>query len=156
MITLAPLAKDDPAPVAHIRVMPAQEHFCGTIDGHFAADEPLVDFHQILRDGRVVGFFKLDRGYAERLDYARPGDLGVRGVMVDQGEQGRGTGTAAMAALADYVPLHYPDARALILTVNMVNPAAIAAYRRAGFVDTGKLCHSGVISPQHILRMELR
>ncbi|TRW98301.1 GNAT family N-acetyltransferase [Paracoccus sp. M683] len=155
MITLAPLAKGDPTPVAHIRVAPAQEPFCGTIAGHFAADEPLVDFHRILRDGQAVGFFKLDRGYAERLDYALPGDLGVRGVMVDLAEQGRGTGTAAMAALAEYVPPRYPQARALILTVNMINPAAIASYRKAGFVDTGKLCHSGSIGPQHIMRMML-
>lgn len=156
MISLAPLAKDDPAPVAHIRVRPDQEPFCGTIAGHFAEADPAVDFHQIIRDGRAVGFFKIDRGYPARYTFAAEGELGLRGVMIDAGEQGRGTGGIALAGLRDYLPPRYPGAPSVVLTVNTVNPTAVAAYLRAGFADTGALHHGGRISPQHIMRLNLR
>ena len=155
MITLHPLGRDGYDRVAHIAVTPQQEPFCGSIAGHFQADEPACDFHLIARDGWPVGFFKIDRAYAEGYDFAAPDELGLRGVMVDRGEQGKGTGTAAMRALGPYVARHYPDARALVLTVNQVNPLARAVYLAAGFVDTGALHHGGQIGPQHILRLAL-
>lgn len=156
MIALAPLAKDDPGPVAHVTVRPDQEPFCGTIAGHFAENDASVDFHQISRDGRVVGFFKIDRAYHTRYDFVQADEIGLRGVMIDAGEQGRGTGTAAMAALRDYLPRHYPGVPAVVLTVNAVNPPAIVAYLRAGFADTGDRYLGGQLGPQHIMRMQLR
>ncbi|WP_299904770.1 GNAT family N-acetyltransferase [uncultured Paracoccus sp.] len=156
MIRLAPLSKDDPTRVAHIHVLPEQEPFCGTIAGHFADFDPAVDFHQISRDGRVVGFFKIDHAYPQRYEFAHPGEIGLRGVMIDRGEQGRGTGTAAMAMLRHYLPGLYPEPPALVLTVNAINPAAIAAYTRAGFTDTGERYLGGKIGPQHVMRMALR
>nr|WP_233253180.1 GNAT family protein [Paracoccus binzhouensis] len=141
--------------VAHIAVHPEQEPFCGTIAGHFAADEPDCDFHVVTRDGRAVGFFKIGRAYAARFDFARPDELGLRGVMIDAAEQGRGTGKAAMRALGSYVAGLYPHAKALVLTVNEVNPVARAVYLDAGFVDTGAFHHGGRIGPQHILRLPL-
>nr|WP_223115799.1 GNAT family protein [Paracoccus amoyensis] len=149
------MAKDDPSPVAHIAVHPEQEPFCGTIAGHFAENEPACDFHQIQRGGVAVGFFKIDRAYHERYDFAGATDLGLRGVMIDASEQGRGTGTAAMAALRSYLSGSYPDFSAVYLTVNMVNPAAITAYRKAGFVDTGGIWPHGRMGPQHVMRMHL-
>ena len=88
MIRLAPLPKDDPAPVAHIAVRPEQEAFCGTIAGHFAEADPAVDFHQITRDGNVVGFFKIDRAYAARYDFVQPGEIGLRGASASAGVSG--------------------------------------------------------------------
>ena len=155
MIVLAPLSKADPAPVAHVAVAPEQQPFCGTIAGHFADADPQVDFHMITRDGRAVGFFKIDRGYHARFDFAGPGDLGLRGVMIDRTEQGRGTGKAAMAALGAYLPPLYPDARLLWLTVNTVNTAAVAVYRAAGFADDGRIWPHGRIGPQHIMQLPL-
>ena len=155
MITLHPLAKDDPSPVAHITVLPAQEPFAGTIASHFAEDEPACDFHQIQRDGLPVGFFKIDRAFHQRFDFAGPDDLGLRGVIIDVNEQGRGTGTAAMAALRTYLSTRYPGRPAVYLTVNVINAPAIAAYRKAGFVDTGGIWPHGQMGPQHIMRMDL-
>ena len=155
MITLEPLGRDGIRRVAHIAVTPDQEPFCGTISGHFEADEPGCDFHLIARDGRAVGFFKIDRAYSQGFDFAHADELGVRGVMIDAAEQGRGTGKAAMRALRPYVARLYPQAQALVLTVNQVNPKARAVYLAAGFQDTGALHHGGRIGPQHILRMPL-
>lgn len=155
MITLAPIWRDGLATVAHIAVRPDQVPFCGTIGDHFAADEPGCDFHIILRDLYVVGFFKIDRDFPAHSPFAGPNDIGLRGVMVDAREQGNGTGKAAMALLRPYVRARYTTAENLVLTVNVVNPAARAVYLSAGFIDGGELHHGGKIGPQHILRLPL-
>lgn len=155
MISLIPLAKDQQDRVAHIAVLPEQVAFCGRIAEHFAANEDGVDFHAILRDDLVVGFFKLDRSYPQRYDFARADEIGVRGVMIDASQQGKGTGKAAMRMLRPYVAAQYPHAQGLILTVNIANPAARAVYLAAGFEDEGALYHGGQNGPQHILRLSL-
>ncbi|MTH63400.1 GNAT family N-acetyltransferase [Paracoccus shanxieyensis] len=155
MIALAPLGRDQRARVDHIAVAPEQEPFCGSIAHHFALDEPECDFHIILRDARVVGFFKVDRAFAERYDFVAPDEIGLRGVMIDRAEQGRGTGKAAMRALGPYLATRY-GAQTCVLTVNVVNPGARAAYLAGGFRDDGALYHGGQLGPQHILRLDLR
>ena len=156
MIRLQPITRNDRDRVNHIAVLPSQEPFCGTIAHHFAADEPECDFHIVLRDEDVVGFFKIDRAYFEKFTFAQPHEIGLRGVMIDRAEQGKGTGKAAIRALRDYLPARYPWAASVVLTVNQINPAAIATYLAAGFQNTGELYHGGKIGPQHIMRMPLR
>ncbi len=153
MIRLSPISHSDLDRVAHVAVLPEQEPFCGTIGEHFSNLDPLLDFHEILRDDKVVGFFKTDRGYHSRYEFARPDEIGVRGVMINASEQGKGTGKAAMAAIGPYAAALYPEARGLILTVNIVNRQARAAYLAAGWQDRGELHHGGIISAQHILRL---
>ncbi|WP_134680132.1 GNAT family N-acetyltransferase [Paracoccus ravus] len=155
MIALEPLGRHQFDRVAHIAVTPEQEPFCGSITGHFAMDEPDCDFHGVIRDGQTVGFFKIDRAYAARFDFARPEEIGLRGMMIDRGEQGRGTGKAAMRALRPYLRARYPGAERCVLTVNIVNMAARAIYIAGGFRDDGQLFHGGRIGPQHILRLDL-
>ena len=155
MIALGPLGRDEYDRVAHIAVLPGQEPFCGTIAGHFEANEPDCDFHVVIRDGRAVGFFKIDRAYPRRYPFARAGEIGLRGMMIDRREQGRGTGKAAMLALGPYLRTGYPQAPGCVLTVNAVNLPARAIYLAGGFRDEGGLHHGGRIGPQHILRMDL-
>ncbi|WP_265499868.1 GNAT family N-acetyltransferase [Paracoccus beibuensis] len=155
MITLALLGRDRFEDVSHIAVAPEQEPFSGTIAGHFTVGEPLCDFHVIRRDGHAVGFFKIDRDYASRMELARPGELGLRGVMIDRAWQGRGIGKAAMALLREHLCQHYPKARGCVLTVNTINAAARAVYLSAGFRDGRELYHGGKIGPQHVLRLDL-
>lgn len=155
MIVLEPLGRDERGRVDHIAVAPQQEPFCGSIAYHFAMDEPDCDFNVVMRDGQAVGFFKIDRGFASHYDFASGRDLGLRGVMIDRAEQGRGTGKAAMRALGPYLEWFYPEARACVLTVNVSNPAARAIYLAGGFQDEGQLYHGGNIGPQHILRLRL-
>ena len=70
--------------VQHLAVRPDQEQFSGTVAEAFEAAEPRVDFHAILKLGQVVGFFKLDREYFRKFNFARPSELGLRGFLVDQ------------------------------------------------------------------------
>lgn len=131
-----------------------QEPFCGNINGHFAADEPGCDFHIVERDGQAVGFFKIDREFHHH-GFVLPDEIGLRGVMIDASEQGRGTGKTAMRMLRSYLTSLYPDAVSVVLTVNIVNDRARAVYLAAGFFDTGNLHYGGTIGPQHILRLSL-
>ena len=155
MIRLIGIGHEDLDRVAHVAVHPGQEAFCGTIGEHFSNLQPHFDFHAILRDEIVVGFFKTDRDFAASYPFARADEIGLRGVMIDAREQGKGTGKAAMAALPAYVAGLYPQARGLVLSVNITNPAARAVYLAAGFRDEGELFHGGKLSAQHVLRLDL-
>jgi RimJ/RimL family protein N-acetyltransferase len=154
-VTLLPLAVGDHDLVAHLRVHPDQVRFSGTIAAAFETAHPDLDFHAILAGSTPVGFFKIDRGYANLHGFADTGDLGLRNVIIDAAQQGQGLGTAAMRALPAYLGKAYPQARRLWLTVNLKNPAAIASYRKGGFTDTGAIWPHGGAGPQHIMRVSL-
>lgn len=155
MITVVAVAPEDRARVAHLEPAPDQRDFVR--NGTYAAmeNDPLLDLFAVEQAGVVVGMFKLDQGYADapRHDFARPGDLGLRGVLVDAAWQGRGIGGAMLAALPDLVRQRYPWARRLVLTVNTRNPIARAAYIKAGWHDNGDLYLQGDAGPQHILTL---
>ncbi|KIC39711.1 GNAT family N-acetyltransferase [Leisingera sp. ANG-M7] len=154
-IALRPVSREEFDLVAHIQVEPDQIRFSGTVAQAFEEDEDGVDFHAILNGNRAVGFFKTDRLYHETYDFAGADDLGLRGFMIDHIAQGKGIATAAVAALKAYLPTHYLDHRAVVLTVNMQNPAAVRCYLKGGFEDTGGIYPYGLAGPQHILRMAL-
>lgn len=156
MIALHPLGPGDRALVEHLAVAPEQERFSGRAADAFDAAEPGVDLHAIAEGGRVVGFFKIDRRYPETHPFAQPGDVGLRGFLIDRREQGRGLAGAAVRALGPYLAARHPEAPAVVLTVNAANPAAIACYRKGGFTKTGELWHGGRAGPQHVMRRPLR
>ncbi|MEX0304179.1 MAG: GNAT family N-acetyltransferase [Leisingera sp.] len=154
-ITLRPVARSEFDLVSRVQVEPDQVRFSGTVAQAFEDDEDGVDFHAILARGEVIGFFKIDRLYHETYSFARADELGLRAFMIDRCQQGRGYATAAVAALATYLPGQYPDRSALLLTVNFQNPAAIRCYLKGGFEDSGGIHPHGIAGPQHILRMKL-
>jgi GNAT superfamily N-acetyltransferase len=106
-------------------------------------------------DGTPVGFFVLDVGPTMPGVYA-DGTVGVRALFVDAGFQGRGLGDRMLRALPGFARERFPDARRVALTVNVANERAVRAYRRAGFVDTGRLYTAGRLGPQHVFEVELR
>lgn len=152
---IEPLGRGAFARVAHLTVAPAQERFSGTVTDAFGADEPDVDFHAICLGADAVGFFKIDRDYARRHHFAGARDLGLRAFLIGRAYQGRGIGAAAVRALPGYLAAHYPEARGVVLTVNMSNPAAKACYRNGGFADTGEIYEGGQAGPQLVMRMGL-
>ncbi|KIC30271.1 GNAT family N-acetyltransferase [Leisingera sp. ANG-M6] len=154
-IALRPVARSEFDLVSRIEVEPDQIRFSGTVAQAFEEDEDGVDFHAILDGTRAVGFFKTDRLYHETYDFAEANTLGLRGFMIDRRAQGKGYATAAVAALKTYLPAQYPDRPAVVLTVNLQNPAAVRCYLKGGFQDTGGIYPHGLAGPQHILRMAL-
>ena len=155
-VSLTPIGRDDFDRVADIRVAPEQQKFSGTVAEAFASDETGIDFHAVLHGDRAVGFFKIDRNYSQRHDFAKPGELGLRAFMIDRSMQGRGIATQAVAALPPYLAARYPHIESVALTVNMANPAAIRCYLKGGFHDTGMVHPHGDAGPQHVLRLTLR
>ena len=61
----------------------------------------------------------------------------------------------ALAALPAYVCRCFPTAGAVVLTVDVRNVEAYAAYLAGGFIDTGELHLGGGAGPQHVLRLVL-
>ncbi|WP_084013858.1 GNAT family N-acetyltransferase [Leisingera methylohalidivorans] len=141
--------------VSHIQVEPDQIRYSGTVAQAIEENEDGVDFHAVLKKDRAVGFFKIDRLFHETYSFARADELGLRAFMIDRDAQGQGYATAAVAALKTYLPAHYPDRCAVMLTVNMQNLGAVRCYRKGGFADTGGIHPDGLAGPQFILRMAL-
>ncbi|MCF1467295.1 GNAT family N-acetyltransferase [Agrobacterium vitis] len=160
-LTLAPLARDDRARVLHLSLPLEQQIFAGPIESVIDDNDQTVDFHIGSVSDDPVCFFKIDRDYHAHLsgfDLAEqgflPGDLGLRALIVGSQFQGKGYGTAAMAALPAYLARHYP-ARHCFLTVNLRNPAAISLYTKSGWQDTGQTYLGGKAGPQILMRLEL-
>ncbi|MBI1219719.1 MAG: GNAT family N-acetyltransferase [Rhodobacteraceae bacterium] len=150
------LTRDDVPRIDHLTMAPGQDAF--TADPALRLASLAADQHAwaILWAGDAVGFLVIDQGFAATHDFARPGEPGLRSVLIDAARQGEGIGKAAMAGLRGLMAATYPEAESLVLTVNERNPAARAVYLNAGFADTGALWLGGRSGPQHILRLELR
>lgn len=155
MISLHPLDRQKADAVLRIAVRPDQEKFAGTVAAALTEPEVTVDLHEIRRGDHAIGLFKIDRAYHLGHDFAAPQDLGLRGVILDHNRQGLGLGSAAMTALKTYLPPRYPNREKVWLTVNLANPAAIAVYRKAAFIDTGEIWLHGRAGPQMIMFMSL-
>lgn len=105
--------------------------------------------------GVAVGVLTLQSGAAKLAGW--PDDDSVwllRGFLIDSGSQGRGLGTlAARAAVSEARKL---TARlgggqaGVVLSVNERNPAGLAAYSKAGFVDSGRYL-GGNAGPQRTM-----
>lgn len=134
-----------------------QERFCGRTRETLPAAQTAPDAHPvaILERAAPVGFFALHRGPAAGALTPTPEDVLLRGFFVDATAQGRGVATNALAQLPAFVGEHLAGARRVVLTVNVENPRAIRAYKRAGFVDGGDLYHGGAHGPQHVLSLTL-
>ncbi|WP_431230492.1 GNAT family N-acetyltransferase [Paenarthrobacter nicotinovorans] len=98
----------------------------------------------VIESGGVgVGVLTLQTGAASLAGWGDDDSAWLlRGFLIDAGSQGRGLGTrAARAAVAEARKL---TARlgggqsGVVLSVNERNPAGLAAYKKAGFVDAGR------------------
>lgn len=144
--------------VRRLQVAPEQLQFVG--DTAYNLEQTRLDPNSeamaVLAGERVVGFYRLDFSVAAIAGRAldEP-SVGLRAYVIDQREQGRGYGSAAMRACVEDLRLRYPERRLLALTVNVRNRAAIAAYLKAGFHDTGELYHGGAAGPQHLMLLRL-
>lgn len=140
--------------VRALQVTPEQREYVG--DAAFnlaqAQADPLSEAMAILADETVIGFYRLDfapNAVAGR-GFGAP-TVGVRAFMLDTTQQGRGHGTRAAVALCDDLQRRHPQRRLVVLMVNCRNRAAVAAYKKAGFVDTGELHAGGRAGPQHLM-----
>lgn len=144
--------------VRSLQVAPEQLPFVG--DTAYNLEQTRLDRNSeamaVLAGERVVGFYRLDFS-VEAIAGRALGEpsVGLRAYVIDRREQGRGYGTAAMRACIEDLRRRYPQRSLLALTVNVRNQAAIAAYLKAGFHDTGELYHGGPSGPQHLMLYRL-
>jgi GNAT superfamily N-acetyltransferase len=140
--------------VLTLRPRPEQEVF----SSHAGITLPAADADPdrtpfaVLNGPAAVGFGVLDRrGYLDEIVDDVASAVLLRAFYLDASAQGRGLGAAAAAAVPPLAARLFPEARLVVLTVNEQNPAAVTAYARAGFVDTGTRYLGGSAGPQHIL-----
>jgi RimJ/RimL family protein N-acetyltransferase len=156
-VSLHPVGSDLRDRVLRLGPRPEQERFAGAPAETLpeAEADPRRQPVAILADGEPVGFCVLHRGPGPGGLAPTAGDVLLRAFCVDAEAQGRGIATRALSRLPGFVSEHAPGARRIVLTVNTRNPAAIRAYRKAGFLDRGELYHGGAHGPQHILELAL-
>ncbi|WP_426662013.1 GNAT family N-acetyltransferase [Rhodanobacter aciditrophus] len=140
--------------VLRLRVQPEQEGFVSpparTLPDaeHCSGSEPMA----ILLDGVPIGYYRIERSARSLTGRDDDADaLGLRSFQLDAAWQGRGLGSAAMAALLADLAQRHPQARRIMLTVGCDNTTALELYRRAGFANSGALYHGGRSGPQHLL-----
>ena len=146
------------AAVAALQVCPAQAAYVGDVAFNLAdaRRDPLSDAMAVLADDRVIGCYRLDfapNAVAGR-DLGEPA-LGLRGMLIDRDWQGRGHAGPALRACCEDAGRRHPDRRLMVLAVHCSNPAAIAAYTRAGFHDTGQRLSGGAPGPQQLMLRHL-
>jgi RimJ/RimL family protein N-acetyltransferase len=142
----------------HLQVQPTQQNFVGSIVNLLAdaANCPDGEPMAVLQGDNVIGYYRIDpnaRSITGR-DFA-PHALGLRAFFLDARWQGLGWGAKALDALLADLRTRHPQARRLVLTVHACNAAALALYRRAGFVDSGERYHGGHAGPQYLLWRDL-
>jgi RimJ/RimL family protein N-acetyltransferase len=141
--------------VLRLAPRPEQEEFSGRAEQTLplAERDPARTPYAAVEDGVPVAFFILDRTPP---DFDPSADLLLRAFFVDAAAQGRGVAGRAVADLPAVVRRDFPDARTLVLSVNVRNPVARAVYLRAGFTEAGELYLGGSAGPQHVMRLDLR
>jgi RimJ/RimL family protein N-acetyltransferase len=153
-IRVAPVTPDRVDAVLRLRVSPEQSAYVGDIAFNLAdaQRDARSDAMAIQVGATVIGFYRLD--YAPTIVARKSLDdasVGLRAFFIDLDWQGRGLGTRAVAACCDDLKRRHPERHLLALNVNCRNVAAINAYRKAGFVDTGELYLGGSAGPQHLM-----
>ncbi len=144
--------------VCALRVAPAQRASVGDVDFNLADARrvPGSEAMTILAGDAVVGFYRLDHVVA--VVSPRPlgaGTVGLRAFLLDARWQGRGLARLALRACCDDLARRWPAAMLLALNVDCANLVALAAYRGAGFVDTGALVAGGAAGPQRLMLRRL-
>lgn len=154
LIHVAPVTPTLAAGVRAVEVGPAQAQYVGNTAFNLqdAHNDPLAEPMAILRNGRVIGFYRLD--FAAHAVIGRSlgaPHVGIRAFCIDQREQGHGHGTRAVTAMAADLHKRHPERRLLALLVHARNRSAIASYRRAGFIHNGEYVPGGRAGPQLLM-----
>lgn len=146
------------ASVRGLQVAPGQHDYVG--DPAFNLDDALRDPRSeamaVLAGDDVIGFYRLDLAANAVAGHGfEVAAMGVRAFLIDACRQGLGHGTSAARVMCDDVRVRHPRTQLLVLTVNCRNLIAIAAYRKAGFIDSGEVFPGGRAGPQHLMLCDL-
>jgi diamine N-acetyltransferase len=146
----------DRAAAIALRVTPDQEQFVADVETSLREaveyPEACVRYWTANDGDRVVGFVMLSDGIPADVLEADPTLVGpyfLWRLLIDEQEQRRGYGSAALDALVEYVRTR-PGADALLTSAGQGEGSPQPFYERYGFVPTGKI-HEGEV----VLRLDL-
>lgn len=124
-----------------LEVHPEQLRFCGDIDCALNTllvnPSPGVKGFALLADDIPVAFLLLKRPPCLP-HWADEHSATLHAVQVDRNHQGRGFGKACLQALPGTARQAWPQIKALELSVDTDNVAAMGLYLGAGWVDSGE------------------
>ena len=104
----------------------------------------------ILYHGKPIGYFVLDFS-EDKLNYTNSTDsVLLRSLSLNPDFQGKGFGKQAMLLADEFVKIHFPDMKRIVLSVNFRNLSAYELYKKTGYTDTGRV-FEGIKGPQHIM-----
>ena len=130
----------DQASVLKLNVSEQQIEFAGTVERAVASceadQENNVAGLAISTKEAVVGFLVLNRR-SKLPEWSNPSTVVVSAMRIDQGQQGKGLGSASLLALTEWVATNWPESSSLALSVDEENILGMRAYVKAGFQDTG-------------------
>jgi len=155
-VTLAPLSQETLAAAQALRVKPFQVVFCGDPAVFMQQPEAGYDPHVILKEGQVVGLFRINTRLHLTHTFARGDTPGISNLLIDAAHQGMGLGTEACRRMADYLPGAAARARGAYLLVHSRNQGALKALTRGGWTDTGTEQARDPAGVQNVLWMPLR
>ncbi len=156
MITIRKMNLTDKEKVLKLKIKDDQHAFVSPIENIITKKKPNDDFHLILYDYEISGFFIIDRDYYKKYNFSNENEIGLLGYFIDKNFQGKGIGKNACLKLKEYLSRIYPLKQKVVLTVNAKNPSAIKTYLAGGFIDTKEFYYGGRSGPQHIFKMKLQ
>ncbi|WP_318498769.1 GNAT family N-acetyltransferase [Photobacterium leiognathi] len=151
MIKIKPFTNRDENAVKRIVVPKSQVRFASSAEDFIASATETMHLYVIYYHGKIIGFFKLDIAYSEKMKFCPINTLGLRTFVISQHYQGKGIGTAVIKRILHYTAVHYARYDAICLTVNCKNPAAKRCYEKSGFQLTGNLFLEGDFGPQEVM-----
>ena len=151
-VTLRPFVETDRDAVLDIEVTESQLDFVSPMATTLATTALKRDNYVIEAEGRIVGFFQIDRAKRGQIIADH---LELHEVTIDCRQQGKGYGRSFMSALLPLLQMTYADWSQVCLTVNCRNEPAYRLYLSVGFEDTGEITERGGTGPQRIMRRNL-
>ncbi len=134
MVELRPITEDNFIDAFNLRLAPGQEDFVSHPIRSLALAYVYRDQCQpfgIYAAGRMVGYVLVI------YDYDVP-EYDIWHMVIDEAEQGRGYGSAAIDRVLDYIRTKpFGGSDRVALTCNKDNPIALRLYERKGFSPTG-------------------
>lgn len=104
----------------------------------------------ILMEEEPIGYFVLDFT-EDKFNYTNsPDSVLLRSLSLNPDFQGKGLGKQAMLLADEFVKIHFPDIKMIVLSVNFRNLPAYELYKKTGYTDTGRV-FEGIKGPQHIM-----
>ncbi len=152
MIKIRQLENIDTSGLLKIVLTQAQSIFAENAKSFVESQNSDEDKFVILNESNTfLGYFKIDRSYSKKMQFANTKSLGLKSFVIDAQFQGQGIGSQVLQQLLIRIPVLYSEFDRLYLTVNCKNNTAYQCYLKNGFVAESELYMGGAAGAQYIM-----